>query len=167
MIQRFMPGPGLYVMLLSGGYAVHPASAAPPRKKPDAAISPENGIIQKLSALMRGNAMSAAPYSVFQGFSDVFENFEGWLGKVTSTRVHGHLFAPDRVEFAGGEAVFNGVIRVRPIENLELGMQVYNLFNTFDFRGAGGITDLTTSPIVLGGAPALGRTYTASIRYSF
>lgn len=66
-----------------------------------------------------------------------------------------------------GKAVFNGVVRVRPIENLELGMQVYNLFNTFDFRGAGGITDLSTSPIVLGGAPALGRTYTASIRYSF
>ena len=61
MIQRFMPGPGLYVMLLSGGYAVHPASAAPPRKKPDAAINPENGIIQKLSALMRGKAISAAP----------------------------------------------------------------------------------------------------------
>jgi hypothetical protein len=56
------------------------------------------------------NGRTAAPYSVFQGFSDVFENFEGWLGKVTSTRVHGHLFAPDRVEFAGGEAVFNGAL---------------------------------------------------------
>ncbi|NGQ91247.1 beta-1,6-N-acetylglucosaminyltransferase [Rhodobacter sp. HX-7-19] len=56
------------------------------------------------------NGRTAAPYSVFQGFSDVFENFEGWLGKVTGTRVHGHLFAPDRVEFAGGEAVFNGAL---------------------------------------------------------
>ncbi|MBU9697982.1 beta-1,6-N-acetylglucosaminyltransferase [Rhodobacteraceae bacterium HSP-20] len=56
------------------------------------------------------NGRTAAPYSVFQGFTDVFENFEGWLGKVTGTRVHGHLFAPDRVEFAGGEAVFNGAI---------------------------------------------------------
>ncbi|MEN9408165.1 MAG: hypothetical protein RL216_139 [Pseudomonadota bacterium] len=56
------------------------------------------------------NGRTAAPYSVFQGFADVFENFEGWLGKVTGNRVHGHLFAPDRVEFAGGEAVFNGAI---------------------------------------------------------
>jgi len=66
-----------------------------------------------------------------------------------------------------GKAVFNGVLRVRPIENLELGMQVYNLFDTFDFRGAGGITDSSVNPVVLGGAPALGRTFTASVRYSF
>jgi hypothetical protein len=56
------------------------------------------------------NGRTAAPYSVFHGFSEVFEGFESWLGKVTGTRVHGHLFAPDRVEFAGGEAVFNGAI---------------------------------------------------------
>ena len=66
-----------------------------------------------------------------------------------------------------GKAVFNGVVRVRPIENLELGVQVYNLFNTFDFRGAGGIADNSTNPRVLGGAPALGRTFTGSVRYSF
>ena len=48
-------------MLLSGGYAVQPASAAPPSRKPEITTSPENGIIQKLSALMRGKAMSAAP----------------------------------------------------------------------------------------------------------
>ena len=60
-IQRFMPGPGLYLMLLSGGYAVQPASAAPPSRKPEITTRPENGIIQKLSALMRGKAISAAP----------------------------------------------------------------------------------------------------------
>jgi len=56
------------------------------------------------------NGKTAAPYSVFQGFADVFENFEGWLGKVTGTRVHGHLFAPDRVHFAGGESIYNGAL---------------------------------------------------------
>jgi hypothetical protein len=56
------------------------------------------------------NGKTAAPYSVFEGFSDVFENFESWLGKVAGTRVHGHLYAPDRVEFAGGETVYNGAM---------------------------------------------------------
>ncbi len=56
------------------------------------------------------NGKTAAPYSVFQGFAEVFENFEPWLGKVTGTRVHGHLFAPDRVEFAGGEPIYNGAL---------------------------------------------------------
>lgn len=56
------------------------------------------------------NGRTAAPYSVFEGFSEVFENFEGWLGKVAGTRAHGHIFAPDRVEFAGGEQVFSGAL---------------------------------------------------------
>lgn len=54
------------------------------------------------------NGRTAAPYSVFEGFADLFEDFETWLGKVTGTRVHGHLFAPDRVQFAGGETIYNG-----------------------------------------------------------
>ena len=53
---------------------------------------------------------TAAQYSVFQGFADLFENFELWLGKMAGTRVHGHLFAPDRVEFAGGERIYNGAL---------------------------------------------------------
>lgn len=56
------------------------------------------------------NGMTAAPYSVFEGFGDLFENFDTWLGKVAGTRVHGHLFAPERVEFAGGEGVYNGAL---------------------------------------------------------
>ena len=56
------------------------------------------------------NGRTAAPYSVFQGFSDVFENFESWLAKIAGTRVHGHLFAPDRVEFSGREPVYTGAI---------------------------------------------------------
>jgi hypothetical protein len=47
---------------------------------------------------------------VFEGFAEVFENFDVWLGKVAGTRVHGHLFAPWRVEYAGGETVFNGAL---------------------------------------------------------
>ena len=56
------------------------------------------------------NGMTAAPYSVFEGFSDLFENFDLWLGKVAGSRVHGHLFAPGRAEFAGGETIYNGAL---------------------------------------------------------
>ncbi len=56
------------------------------------------------------NGKSASPYSVFEGFSELFENFETWLGKMTGTRVHGHLFALDRVEFSGGETIYNGAM---------------------------------------------------------
>jgi hypothetical protein len=53
---------------------------------------------------------TAAPYSVFEGFAELFENFETWLGKVSGTRAHGHLFAPDRVHFAGDETIYNGAM---------------------------------------------------------
>ncbi|ADE83886.1 DUF5927 domain-containing protein [Rhodobacter capsulatus] len=56
------------------------------------------------------NGKTSAQYSIFQGFSDLFENFEGWLAKYVGARVHGHLFGPDRVAFAGGERMFNGCL---------------------------------------------------------
>ncbi|NBO20431.1 MAG: glycosyl transferase [Rhodobacteraceae bacterium] len=56
------------------------------------------------------NGASAAPYSVFHGFDALFENFDEWLTKVTGARAHGHLFAPDRAHFAGGEDIFTGAL---------------------------------------------------------
>ena len=55
-------------------------------------------------------AMTAAPYSVFCGFNDVFEGFLDWLPRATPVRVHGHLFARDKVQFAGGEPSFTGAL---------------------------------------------------------
>ncbi|WP_170468278.1 DUF5927 domain-containing protein [Ruegeria arenilitoris] len=54
------------------------------------------------------NGLTSSPYAVFQGFTELFEDFEPWLANVTGTRVHGHLFAPDRAQFAGGETIING-----------------------------------------------------------
>jgi outer membrane receptor protein involved in Fe transport len=62
-----------------------------------------------------------------------------------------------------GKTIFNTNLKVMPVENLELGLNVYNLFNTYDTRGngngtfGGGIT----------GTPVIGRTLTGSIRFSF
>ncbi len=58
----------------------------------------------------RGGNRSAVPYSVFQGFSELFENYESWLSKVSDTRTHGHLFAPDRVHFPDSETVYSGCL---------------------------------------------------------
>ena len=56
------------------------------------------------------NGLTAQPYSVFEGFADLFEGFDSWLSKTIGGRVHGHLFAPDRVHFAGGETIYNGCL---------------------------------------------------------
>jgi len=56
------------------------------------------------------NGHTAAPYSVFHGFSEIFEHFDAWLARTTGLRAHGHLFAPEGAEFAGGEPVFHGAL---------------------------------------------------------
>ncbi len=49
-------------------------------------------------------------YSVFEGFFELFEEFDEWLTKAVGGRVHGHLFAPDRVAFSGGQKIFAGAL---------------------------------------------------------
>ncbi|WP_371170112.1 beta-1,6-N-acetylglucosaminyltransferase [Aliiroseovarius sp. 2305UL8-7] len=53
-------------------------------------------------------SVTASRYAVLEGFSDLFENFQGWLNETVNARVHGHLYAPDRAHFAGGEDEFFG-----------------------------------------------------------
>lgn len=57
-----------------------------------------------------GQTLTAGPYSVFSGFDQLFRGFDYWLGQVTGTRAHGHLFAPERVNFHGGAKVWHGAI---------------------------------------------------------
>lgn len=56
------------------------------------------------------NGVTCSPYSVFEGFSELFEDFETWLFKSTGARVHGHLFAKERAEFAGGQSMIDGCL---------------------------------------------------------
>ncbi|WP_420327329.1 beta-1,6-N-acetylglucosaminyltransferase [Mameliella sp.] len=56
------------------------------------------------------NGVTSGKYSVFQGFAELFDGFESWLAKATGAQVHGHLFAPDRADFAGGETVIAGAL---------------------------------------------------------
>ncbi|WP_306132638.1 DUF5927 domain-containing protein [Roseivivax marinus] len=56
------------------------------------------------------NGLTAGKYSVFHGFAELFEDFETWLARATDAQVHGHLFAPDRVHYAGGQTLVNGAL---------------------------------------------------------
>lgn len=56
------------------------------------------------------NGVTAAPYSMFQGFAELFEDFEPWLAKATGARVHGHLFAGDAVHYADKMSAMNGAL---------------------------------------------------------
>ncbi len=66
-----------------------------------------------------------------------------------------------------GGAVVGVNMAIRPVENLEFGIQGYNVFNRYDLRGSGNLADSSVSPVIIGTSPALGRTWTASVKYSF
>ncbi len=51
---------------------------------------------------------TAAPYAVLHGLADLVPDLRGWLATAAGVRVHGHLFAPDRVQFDGDVPVFAG-----------------------------------------------------------
>ena len=54
------------------------------------------------------NGVTSAPYSVFEGFAELFEDFESWMTKATGIKVHGHLFDKERVQFAGRQRFYVG-----------------------------------------------------------
>ncbi len=52
--------------------------------------------------------LSAAEYAVFQGLDDLFVGFTDWMKQTSRLKVHGHLYAPLRAEFADGMVRFAG-----------------------------------------------------------
>lgn len=58
--------------------------------------------------------VTAAPFWVFEGLEQTFPGFSDWFAEVSRARVHGHLFATDRAEFAGGETLFAGGLSANP-----------------------------------------------------
>ncbi|MBL4768377.1 MAG: glycosyl transferase [Rhodobacteraceae bacterium] len=56
------------------------------------------------------NGVTSNPYSMFQGFAELFDDFDVWLNRATGARVHGHLFAPERVNYSGGQSLVNGAL---------------------------------------------------------
>ncbi len=56
------------------------------------------------------NGLTCGRYNVFCGLDDLFAEFAPWLSRRVGGRVHGHLYHPERAEFAGGETVMNGCL---------------------------------------------------------
>ena len=61
------------------------------------------------------NGVTSSAYSIFEGFAELFQDFEPWLARATGARVHGHLFAPDRAEYDGRQTTFAGALSDHPV----------------------------------------------------
>ncbi|MEM9316388.1 MAG: TonB-dependent receptor [Pseudomonadota bacterium] len=66
-----------------------------------------------------------------------------------------------------GVNTISGYVRVRPIENIILGLDGYNLLDDIALREGGAIVDESVTPVVGTGGSVLGRTFRAFITYEF
>ncbi|HEX8445221.1 MAG TPA: TonB-dependent receptor [Sphingomonas sp.] len=67
-----------------------------------------------------------------------------------------------------GSTFVNGFLTVRPIDRVELGLNVNNLFDKLGFRGGGTLNPiLSSSSAVFSNVALYGRTVTGSVRYRF
>ncbi|TRD22635.1 beta-1,6-N-acetylglucosaminyltransferase [Palleronia caenipelagi] len=113
---------------------------------------------------------TSARYAVFEGFGDLFENFPGWIERRTGFRCHGHLFAPERAEFADGAKLVSGALsdnaKLRDynatgfLTNLlwnTRGRRQAFLYGPRDTKGVGGFiaSDVNADVVVLTGAWAV------------
>lgn len=69
-----------------------------------------------------------------------------------------------RIEYPGNE-LWGANFKYRPVENLEIGLNVYNLLDDYIIRSPGGIRDQANG--IIDGGTALGRTTRASIKVLF
>ena len=68
----------------------------------------------------------------------------------------------------GSSAFVNGFVKVRPIDKLEHGLNVNNLFNKIGYPGGVNVQQvLSPTSVVLDGSSVYGRTVTASVKYKF
>ncbi len=56
------------------------------------------------------NGLTAAPYAVFHGFSDIFEDFPDWATKPTPVAASMITCSKERVQFYGGQSGYAGAL---------------------------------------------------------
>ena len=62
--------------------------------------------------------------------------------------------------------IFGGFVKVEPIKNVQLGINVYNLLNTFALQGPAGFVGGSNNTLI-NAQPARGRSVKGSVRVSF
>lgn len=84
------------------------------------------------------------------------------------------FYLGDETTQAPGSAFVNGFVKVRPMDRLEIGFNVNNLFNTLGFRANNGslpvkgpVAGLAANQAIFDNSAVLGRTMTASVKYRF
>ncbi|MGR3591318.1 MAG: DUF5927 domain-containing protein [Limimaricola soesokkakensis] len=108
----------IYDEMAAGGHPAGEAAPSPARIDRVFAEATERRVRGRSGLYMQSrlpnpgweNGFTAAPYGVLEGFAELHEGFSEWFARASGATVHGHIFAPERVEFAGGATVWRGAM---------------------------------------------------------
>ncbi len=153
-------GAELFATMRFGGFNMV-ANATYTKAKQQGTISRNGTAIGGQTSFVRALNIPDLSYSLSANYDFLEKASVGLTAVGQSGTTDGTLKYP-------GKTIFNGNVKFSPIENLELGFNVYNLFNTYDARGNGvGVADASVTPNVITGTPVIGRTLSGTVRLSF
>jgi outer membrane receptor protein involved in Fe transport len=66
-----------------------------------------------------------------------------------------------------GQVFFNGFAKLRPYDNLEIGLNANNLLNTLGYRAVSSVVPTGPGTVIAENSAMLGRTVTATVKYKF
>ncbi len=122
-------------------------------------------ITDSVTAAIRGNQPGGIPKLTYL-ISPSYDAGIAAIGFSLSGQSSSPLDNFNTISLAGSRFV-SGFVTVRPTDNLELGLNVNNLFNTLGYRSAGSYTPLTGTTGIVQNSAVTGRTMSASINYRF
>ena len=113
-------------------------------------------------AFSRSNGIPDLSYSLAANYAIAPQASVGVdVAGVTSTLSSAGVVFP-------GSAVFGANVKFNPLPNLQVGLNVYNLFNSLALQGPDNANEIVTGNNFVGTASsAIGRTVTGSVKFSF
>jgi outer membrane receptor protein involved in Fe transport len=123
-------------------------------------------ITEDLLGNTKGNTPLATPRVIYL-ISPAYDFGKVSLGAAIDGQTSAYTDNDDALSI-DGQTFVNAFVKYRPLEGLELGLNVNNLFNTLGYRGRGSVVPATaTTPAVFQNSAVLGTTVTGSIAYRF
>ncbi|MDE2251287.1 MAG: TonB-dependent receptor [Gammaproteobacteria bacterium] len=123
-------------------------------------------ITEDLLGNTQGNTPLATPRVIYL-VSPAYEFGKVSLGATIDGQTSAYTDNDDAFSI-DGQTFVNAFVKYRPLNALELGLNVNNLFNTLGYRGRGSVVSATaTTPAVFQNSAVLGTTVTGSIAYRF
>jgi outer membrane receptor protein involved in Fe transport len=112
-----------------------------------------------------GSTAKNQPHWVYR-FSPAYDTGLWAAGVSASGQSNSYVGDNDQYQIEG-QVFFNGFAKLRPYDNLEIGLNANNLLNTLGYRAVSSVVPTGPGTVIAENSAMLGRTVTATVKYKF